>query len=90
VLSKNRPAQYYRFYPLQTATNTMDEAAKKQIISDAIRTIPDFPKAGIQFQDVTTILLDPKAFQYSIDLFTERYKDMNIDVVAGMDSVVCL
>lgn len=35
------------------------------------------------FQDVTTILLNPQAFKHSVDLFTERYRDMQIDVIAG-------
>jgi len=52
-------------------------------ISNSIRVIPHFPKQGIMFQDVTTLMLDPVAFQHSIDLFYEHYKDHNIDVVAG-------
>ena len=39
--------------------------------------------AGIMFQDKTTLLLDPKAFKDTIDLFVERYKGKNISVVAG-------
>jgi adenine/guanine phosphoribosyltransferase-like PRPP-binding protein len=39
--------------------------------------------AGIMFQDITTLLLDPKAFRDTIDLFVERYKDQGITVVAG-------
>lgn len=39
--------------------------------------------AGIMFQDITTLLLDPKAFKDTIDLFVERYKGKNISVVAG-------
>jgi adenine phosphoribosyltransferase len=35
------------------------------------------------FQDITTLLLDPKAFRDTIDLFVERYKDQKITVVAG-------
>ncbi len=35
-------------------------------------------------RDVTTILLNPKAFQYTIDLFADRYREMKIDVVAGV------
>lgn len=38
---------------------------------------------GIMFQDITTLLLDPKAFRDTIDLFVERYKDKGITVVAG-------
>ncbi|KAM7516995.1 hypothetical protein LguiA_006578 [Lonicera macranthoides] len=55
-------------------------------ISSAIRVIPDFPKPGIMFQDITTLLLDPKAFKDTIDLFVERYKDKNISVVAGIEA----
>lgn len=56
-----------------------------EVISNAIRVIPDFPKPGIQFQDVTTILSDPVAFKHSIDLLAERYRspEHRIDVVAG-------
>lgn len=39
--------------------------------------------AGIMFQDITTLLLDPKAFKDTIDMFVERYKGKNISVVAG-------
>lgn len=59
-----------------------DAAAKKQI-ADSIRGIPDFPHKGILFWDVTTLMLDPAAFQASVDAFVERYKDQKIDVVAG-------
>ncbi|KAI9117806.1 hypothetical protein K1719_011221 [Acacia pycnantha] len=52
-------------------------------ISSAIRVIPNFPKPGIMFQDITTLLLDTKAFKDTIDLFVERYRDKNISVVAG-------
>lgn len=55
-------------------------------ISSTIRVIPDFPKPGILFQDITTLLLDPKAFKDTIDLFVERYKDKNINVVAGVEA----
>lgn len=53
------------------------------LISKSIRVVPDFPKAGIQFQDVTTILLDPEAFQATIDLLVENYRNQKIDVIAG-------
>ncbi|CAA6657516.1 unnamed protein product [Spirodela intermedia] len=55
-------------------------------IAEAIRVIPNFPKPGIMFQDITTLLLDPKAFKDTIDMFVERYKDMNISVVAGIEA----
>lgn len=55
----------------------------KKLISDSIRGIPDFPKKGILFWDVTTLMLDPAAFQATIDCFVARYAYKNINVVAG-------
>ncbi|KAL3685141.1 hypothetical protein R1sor_003163 [Riccia sorocarpa] len=55
-------------------------------IKESIRTIPDFPKAGILFRDVTTLLLDHKAFKDTIDIFVERYKHMKIDAVVGIEA----
>ncbi|XP_071903290.1 adenine phosphoribosyltransferase 5 isoform X3 [Coffea arabica] len=57
-----------------------------QGISDAIRVIPHFPKPGIMFQDITTLLLDHKAFKDTIDIFVERYREMDISVVAGVEA----
>ncbi|MCX8064444.1 MAG: adenine phosphoribosyltransferase [Candidatus Hydrogenedentes bacterium] len=51
-----------------------------------IRNIPDFPKPGIQFKDITTLILNPEAFRYTIDQFVKRYKDMKIDAVVGIES----
>ncbi|XP_051119462.1 adenine phosphoribosyltransferase 4-like isoform X2 [Andrographis paniculata] len=51
-------------------------------IQSRIRVVPNFPKPGIRFQDITTLLLDPKAFKDTIDLFIERYQCKNITVVA--------
>ncbi|KAJ6722295.1 ADENINE PHOSPHORIBOSYL TRANSFERASE PHOSPHORIBOSYLTRANSFERASE-LIKE PROTEIN-RELATED [Salix koriyanagi] len=67
---------------------TGDELQDPRIarISSAIRVIPDFPKPGIMFQDITTMLLDTKAFKDTIDLFVERYRDKNISVVAGVEA----
>ncbi|CAH2071455.1 unnamed protein product [Thlaspi arvense] len=55
-------------------------------IKTKIRVVPDFPKKGIMFQDITTLLLDSKSFKDTIDLFVERYRDMNISVVAGIEA----
>jgi adenine phosphoribosyltransferase len=51
-----------------------------------IREIPDFPKPGILFYDITTLLKDPAAFRQAIDLMLEPYKDERIDIVVGMES----
>ncbi|CAN8313377.1 unnamed protein product [Cochlearia groenlandica] len=55
-------------------------------IASSIRVIPDFPKPGIMFQDITTLLLDTQAFKDTIDLFVERYKGKDISVVAGVEA----
>ncbi|CAJ2643909.1 unnamed protein product [Trifolium pratense] len=89
-----------RFKPLRSTASSSDspqftEMASKDSkdqdpriakISSAIRIIPDFPKPGIMFQDITTLLLDTKAFKDTIDLFVERYRDQNISVVAGVEA----
>ena len=55
-------------------------------LKSMIRTIPDFPKKGIMFRDITTILQNKEGFRYVIDKFYERYKDKSIDVVVGIES----
>ncbi len=52
-------------------------------IAKAIRTIPNFPKPGIMFYDICSLLLEPEVFQTCIDVLVERYKDQHVDVVAG-------
>jgi len=51
-----------------------------------IRTIPDFPKPGIQFRDITTLLADPQAFNDVVERFVKRYQDEQIDLVVGIES----
>ncbi|GAB3911782.1 adenine phosphoribosyltransferase [Mucilaginibacter boryungensis] len=58
----------------------------EQQIKSAIRDIPDFPKPGIVFKDITPILKDPILCDKILDAFTERLKDTKIDVVAGVES----
>ncbi|KAG2300611.1 hypothetical protein Bca52824_037083 [Brassica carinata] len=65
------------------AENGLKGDPRLEAISAAIRVVPDFPKKGIMFQDITTLLLDHKAFKHTIDIFVERYKDMQISAVAG-------
>lgn len=55
-------------------------------LKDMIRTVPDFPKKGIMFRDITTILQNREGFGYVIDRFYERYKDKKIDIVVGIES----
>lgn len=51
-----------------------------------IRNVPDFPKKGIVFRDITTLLKDKDAYRTFIDLMVERYKDRRIDKVVGIES----
>jgi adenine phosphoribosyltransferase len=51
-----------------------------------IREVPDFPKPGILFYDITTLLKDPGAYKEAIDLMLEPFKGERIDIVVGMES----
>ncbi len=57
-----------------------------ETIKNKIRTIPHWPKQGIMFRDITTLLSDPEGFKETIDLLVERYKDKEIDKVVGIES----
>ncbi|NJD28117.1 MAG: adenine phosphoribosyltransferase [Chloroflexi bacterium] len=51
-----------------------------------IREVPDFPKPGILFYDITTLLKDPAAYRESIQLMLEPYRGQRVDLVVGMES----
>ncbi len=55
-------------------------------ISSLIRDVPDFPKPGILFKDITPVLQDPAGLKASVDLFVEHWRDMGIDKVIGIES----
>ncbi len=55
-------------------------------IASAIRNIPDFPKPGIQFKDITPLLADGALFRKTIDLLKGRHKNNGIDVVVGIEA----
>jgi adenine phosphoribosyltransferase len=55
-------------------------------VQRAIRTIPDFPKPGIQFKDITPLLADARLFAASIDLLTDGFKPGSVDAVVGIDA----
>jgi adenine phosphoribosyltransferase len=57
-----------------------------EMLRAKIREIPDFPKPGILFYDITTLLKDPAAYRESIQLMLEPYRDEKIDLVVGMES----
>lgn len=55
-------------------------------IRDRIRTIPDYPKPGIMFRDVTTLWNDARGFRTAIDLLVQPYAGVRIDKVAGIEA----
>jgi adenine phosphoribosyltransferase len=55
-------------------------------IKSKIRTVPDWPKKGVMFRDITTLIKDPVGLKLCIDDFVSRYKDKPIDVIVGIDS----
>ena len=59
---------------------------QKQFLLDSIRDIPDFPKPGIVFKDITTLLNNKEAYKVLMDHLENRYKDMDLEYIAGIDS----
>ncbi len=55
-------------------------------LASHVRDIPDFPKPGIVFKDITTLLLDGRAFKQALDQLTDVVRDWRVDVVVGMES----
>ncbi|OGX27400.1 MAG: adenine phosphoribosyltransferase [Omnitrophica WOR_2 bacterium RIFCSPHIGHO2_01_FULL_49_10] len=64
----------------------MDNSKIVEELKSSIRDIPDFPKKGIIFKDITTLLKDGKKFQKAIDCIVERYKDKKIDKVVSVEA----
>lgn len=56
------------------------------VLDKVIGKVPDFPKSGVLFYDITGVLRHPEAFKYSIDRMVEIYADQKIDAVAGIES----
>src|SRR5471032_141550 len=55
-------------------------------IRERIRTVPDWPQPGVQFRDITPVLQDRRALRTLIDLLVQRYIDVRIDTIAGLDA----
>ena len=58
----------------------------RKIIEDSIRDIKDFPKPGIVFKDITTLLNDKEAYSILMNHLHDRYKEYNLDYIAGIDA----
>ena len=62
------------------------KAEDRKIIEESIRVIPDFPKSGVMFKDITTMLNNTKAYNTLIKHLVDRYKSYNLDYIAGIDA----
>lgn len=78
---------------IKLITNTLPKLANsdpsknnEMDLKKFIRTVPDWPKPGIMFRDITTLLMNPQAFNYSIRKFKEHYQNKNIHKIAGIES----
>jgi adenine phosphoribosyltransferase len=60
--------------------------AQLEYLSQSIRTIADYPKPGIQFRDITTLLRDSRAFAIAIDGLVEPWRGQQVDKVAGIEA----
>ncbi len=58
----------------------------KHDLREYIRDVPDFPKPGIMFRDITPLLASPEAFGQVIDTFAERYKEARVDAVLAAEA----
>lgn len=67
-------------------SNVTPEAINCEPLKQLIRTVPDFPKPGILFYDITTLLKDPAGFAQLIDAFAAHYIGKDIDVVLGTEA----
>lgn len=64
-------------------TVTMNEL---DYVREHVRQVPDFPKPGILFLDITTATKDAKSFQISIDFLVDKFKEEKVDYIAGIES----
>jgi adenine phosphoribosyltransferase len=60
--------------------------AQREFLRQSIRTIPDYPKPGIQFRDITTLLRDRRAFETTIEALIAPWRDVGISKVAGIEA----
>lgn len=76
----------YTFGQIKSISMQKVEESIKEYLLENIRNIPDFPKPGIQFKDITTLLSDKKALQLTSFLLSEPFLEMDVDYVVGLES----
>lgn len=57
-----------------------------EFIRQRIRTVPDWPKPGVMFRDITPVFQEPRSFRVLVDLLVYRYMNKRLDLVAGIDA----
>ena len=85
VLPKSRAAHSAQIWDNKEVSMSLT-TEDKEIILNSIRNIPDFPKPGIQFKDITTLLNNPEAFNTLMNHLENRYRSYELDYVAGIDA----
>jgi len=71
---------------LVKVTESLNTLSDEEFIKSKIRTVPNWPKEGVMFRDITTLLLDNEGFKRTINILTNRYKNKPIDLIAGVES----
>lgn len=59
---------------------------KLEYVKSKVRSVKDFPKEGIIFRDITTVLKEPKALKITVDYLCDQFKDVKVDYIAGIES----
>ena len=73
--------------PLSASSEIHEEVQQDSSwLHDFIQTTPDFPQAGVQFKSYGPLLKDPAAFKRMINVFAERYRNIEIDAIAALDA----
>lgn len=72
--------------PFATDKNSIMMTETQSLIQASIKTVPDYPKKGILFRDVTSLMEDPKAYQATIRLLVEKYQSMGFTKVVGTEA----
>ncbi|MGF1469944.1 MAG: adenine phosphoribosyltransferase [Sandaracinaceae bacterium] len=62
------------------------DSPRIELLRRHVRDVPDFPKPGILFKDITPLLAEPRAFATALDLFAERWAGHHLDAVVGIES----
>lgn len=75
----------FRIYTILALIMTAKEQ-QLQLIKESIASIPDYPKEGVLFRDITTLLNNPAAYQATIDLLVEHYKDSGVTKIVGTEA----